>query len=455
MKNSLCLLLIFAMVLALLGCSQETPAGAEPTGTIPATVPTTTPTDPTPCAHIPEIVQTISATCTENGRVISTCPRCGEELTEEIPTLEHSFTAATCTEAPMCTLCGYISGRALGHVYQESVCIHCGDELPQDLPTDCSHHYVLVGQIHPTCTSSGRMDYQCQNCNHKYSQTTESTGHTYLDATCVEAQVCKLCADQKGQPLGHHYDDSTCTRCGAADPTASREVTYTITIRSDKGAAVEGVTVNIFTDDDTPAATGRTNSKGVAKMTLMSADSYRVILSNIPAGLKARESYTFRSTQVNINLTTVPMISPTDHSQANYKTGSTMGDFTLTDTDGNTFNLYQLLKEKDLVILNFWFVNCGPCKAEFPYFEAVNQKYGNVQLLTMNHIDSSTDILELRAQMGITFPMISENIGFQQGFGIQAYPTTVFIDPNGKILKIHLGEFHNLTQLESLIESLI
>lgn len=455
MKNSLCLLLIFAMVLALLGCSQETPAGAEPTGTIPATVPTTTPTAPTPCAHIPEIVQTISATCTENGRVISTCPLCGEEFTEEIPTLEHSFTAATCTEAPKCTLCGYISGRALGHVYQESVCIHCGDELPQDLPTDCSHHYVLVGQIHPTCTSSGRMDYQCQNCNHKYSQTIESTEHIYLDATCVEAQVCKLCADQKGQPLGHHYEDSTCTRCGAADPTASREVTYTITIRSDKGAAVEGVTVNIFTDDDTPAATGRTNSKGVAKMTLMSADSYRVILSNIPAGLKARESYTFRSTQVNINLTTVPMISPTDHSQANYKTGSTMGDFTLTDTDGNTFNLYQLLKEKDLVILNFWFVNCGPCKAEFPYFEAVYQKYDNVQLLTMNHIDSEEDILALRQQLGVTFPMIIENIGFQQGFGIQGYPTTVFIDPNGKILKIHLGEFKNLTQLESLIESLI
>jgi thiol-disulfide isomerase/thioredoxin len=154
-------------------------------------------------------------------------------------------------------------------------------------------------------------------------------------------------------------------------------------------------------------------------------------------------------------LSTVSVISPTDHSQANYKVGSTMGDFTLTDTNGNSYNLSQLLKEKDLVILNFWFVNCGPCKAEFPYFEAINEKYDNVQLLTMNHLDSEKDILALREQMGVTFPMISENIGFQQGFGITAYPTTVFIAPNGKILKIKEGDFRNQAELETLIESLL
>ena len=107
------------------------------------------------------------------------------------------------------------------------------------------------------------------------------------------------------------------------------------------------------------------------------------------------------------------------------------------------------------MILNFWFVNCGPCKAEFPYFEAINQNYGNVQLLTLNHLDSQKDIVALRDQMGVTFPMIAENIGLKQGFGIQAYPTTVFIAPSGKILKIQVGEFKTQAELESLINSLV
>lgn len=457
MKKYICLLLAFAIALSLWGCGQDTAVETDPTGTTPTTVPTgpSAPTEPTGCVHAPEVIQTVPATCTETGRVISACPLCGEEFTEDLPALGHSFTAANCTEAPMCTLCGYTSGSALGHVYNNGVCIHCGDKLPQDIPTDCQHNYILAKQIAPTCAASGRMDYQCSKCDHTYSQTIDATGHKYSDATCTEAEVCKACGAQNGKALGHNYKDGSCTRCGGADPDASKEVTYTVTIRSDKGAAVEGITVTVFTDGDTPAATGRTNAKGVATMTIISAESYRVILSNVPAGLIAKESYSFKSTRININLTTVSIISPTDHSQANYKVGSTMGDFTLTDTDGNTYNLYQLLKEKDLVILNFWFVNCGPCKAEFPYFEAINGKYDNVQLLTINHIDSEKDIIALREQMGVTFPMISENIGFQQGFGIQAYPTTVFIAPSGKILKIKVGDFKSQAELEALIESLI
>ena len=190
-------------------------------------------------------------------------------------------------------------------------------------------------------------------------------------------------------------------------------------------------------------------------MTLLAADSYTVKLSNIPSGFAAKESYTFKSTRVNINLSTLSVISPTDHSQANYKVGSTMGDFTLTDTDGNSYTLSQLLKEKELIILDFWYVNCAPCKAEFPYFEAISKKYDNVQILTMNHLDRESDIIALREQMGVTFPMISENIGFQQGFGIQAYPFTVFIDGNGRILKIHNTMFSNQAELEAVIESLL
>lgn len=298
--------------------------------------------------------------------------------------------------------------------------------LPDDEPDDaCQHHYSQT-YVPPTCTEDGSITQICVDCND------------------IRIEIQKA--------IGHEYLNGVCANCGQKDPSVPAEVTYTVTVRSDKGKAVAGVIVSVYTDGDQPAATGTTNENGVATMTVLQAQKYTVKLSRIPPGSSCKESYTFSSTTVNINLTAMSVISPTDHSKANYKIGSTMGDFTLTDTDGISYTLSELLKQKDLVILNFWFVNCNPCKAEFPYFEAINEKYSNVQLLTMNHIDKEADILALREQMGVTFPMIVENIGFRQGFGINAYPTTVFISSSGKILKIQVGDFKTQAELEAWIE---
>ena len=133
-----------------------------------------------------------------------------------------------------------------------------------------------------------------------------------------------------------------------------------------------------------------------------------------------------------------------------------MGEFTLTDTDGNSYTLSDMLQENKLIILNFWFVNCGPCKEEFPYFQAVYHKYSkDVQLLTLNHIDKESDIIALREQLGYTFPMIAENIGFREGFGMSMYPTTVLIGSNGKILRIITGGFHSEQDLIDTIEPFV
>lgn len=447
MRKLLSLLLVIAMMLSLFGCDMPNKPDIQ-----------TDPIDNTgkaDCQHAPEVIRTTDSTCMEAGSIVSACPLCGEEFTEVIPATGHTFIDPTCTQAKVCSACGTTDGKALGHNYVSGKCDRCGAKMPgyEEKPTGCAHDYWLTSQIAPTCTNQGSFTYTCDQCGDTYTDTVAAKGHVYTDATCDEPKTCHVCNATEGGALGHSYSNGCCIRCGAADPSVPVEVTYKVTVRSDKGTFVEGVTVSVYTTDTTPAAVSRTNSNGVATMTLMSADSYKIVLTDVPSALSAKESYTFRSTTVNINLATVSQITPNDHSKANYKAGSIMGDFTLTDTDGNSYTLSELLKEKELVILNFWFVNCGPCKAEFPYFEAAYKKYaGNVQLLTMNHFDTESQIKELRQQMGVTFPMIKENIGFQQGFGITAYPTTVFIDSSGKILKIKVGEFKNQTELDEMIE---
>ena len=201
---------------------------------------------------------------------------------------------------------------------------------------------------------------------------------------------------------------------------------------------MSGIKVEVYVGN-TLAATGTTDNQGVAKMTRSTTgSSYKLVLSNVPEEYEDKESYTFSSINVSVNLKTVPVLDPNDHSKAMYTVGSTMANFVLTDVDGNVYDLSQLLQEKKLIILDFWYVNCAPCKKEFPYFEAMLEQYD---------LDSEESIRNLRAELhadpatAVSFPMIRDTLGITQGFGVTSYPLTAFIDPSGKVVYVHPNAF--------------
>ena len=45
-----------------------------------------------------------------------------------------------------------------------------------------------------------------------------------------------------------------------------------------------------------------------------------------------------------------------------FTTGQKMRPFSVTDINGNKFTLAELTGK--VVVLNFWFINCGPCRQE-------------------------------------------------------------------------------------------
>ena len=325
---------------------------------------------------------------------------------------------------------------------------------PSDTPS-CEHVYDKQSFTEPTCTEFGHLSTQCLLCGDCQSISVAPTGHQFTDATCTMAKECQVCGFVEGEPLDHAYVDNTCSRCNAVQLPDGTRVPFSVTVRSNKGALIAGVTVTIYADGIHLMGSCVTNANGVATMPVYRSENYKIVLSNVPQGLSAKEAYTFRSTTANINLTAVAQISPDDHSKANYRVGSYMGDFTLTDTDGISYSLSTLLTEKDLVILNFWFVQCGPCKEEFPYFQEIYGKCDNLQLLALNPINSQEDIVTLRQQMGITFPMVRDTIGLSEGFQVSAYPVTVFIDKTGKIRQIDVGAYSTQQALEAVIQKFL
>ncbi|MBQ8769224.1 MAG: redoxin domain-containing protein [Oscillospiraceae bacterium] len=320
--------------------------------------------------------------------------------------------------------------------------------LVTETPTDtgCQHDYQQTYTKAATCSAEGYKKFTCRKCGAVTRQEIPIKDHSYKDATCLQPKTCTGCSRTEGAALGHSYGgDHLCIRCGAKNPSVSPEsmrVDFVATVRSDEGVALAGVTVSVYTTSESGGAV--TDQKGMATVALNAGSSqYTVRLSNVPEGYEVQESYSFTSAQVTINLKSLPVRSdPNDHSKARYKEGDEMMDFTMTDVDGRTYQLSQLLQENKLVILDFWYVSCNPCKKEFPYFEAALKAYGDdVVLLAVDPFYSAEDIRQLRDDMELSFPVFQDPLGLSGGFRVESYPTTVFIDSTGTIRRIHRSAF--------------
>ena len=134
--------------------------------------------------------------------------------------------------------------------------------------------------------------------------------------------------------------------------------------------------------------------------------------------------------------------------------GGAAPELTFTDAQGNVISLKELLKEKKLVVLNFWFVDCGWCRKEFPVMEVSYQRFReNVEILAVNPYDSREDIAAFREENGLSFPMVSCSEELALVFGINGYPTSVCIDRDGTISLIHSGAITDPSVFDKLFET--
>ena len=116
--------------------------------------------------------------------------------------------------------------------------------------------------------------------------------------------------------------------------------------------------------------------------------------------------------------------------------GKVAPDFTLKDINGNMVKLSDFRGKA--VVLNFWATWCPPCKVEIPWFEDLQNKYGSQGLEVVGvALDDSSDkeIADFAKEMKMNYPVLlgKEETSDLYG-GVEALPTTFYIDRNGKII---------------------
>lgn len=121
-------------------------------------------------------------------------------------------------------------------------------------------------------------------------------------------------------------------------------------------------------------------------------------------------------------------------------------DFTVTDLNGNSHNLFALLNSGKSVCIDFFFTTCGPCQQTVPYFEETFVNYGcNTADVFFISIDVGNTDVECLAYVNTymggpsALPVCS---GIEGGgdavinaYGIGAFPTYILIAPNHSIIE--------------------
>jgi thiol-disulfide isomerase/thioredoxin len=126
-------------------------------------------------------------------------------------------------------------------------------------------------------------------------------------------------------------------------------------------------------------------------------------------------------------------------------------NFTLENLQGQKVSLASY-KGRPLVV-DFWATWCGPCKVEIPWFEKLHDQYAGQGLeilgVSADDLDKNDaaklftekrDINDFATQMKMNYPVLIDGQSVEDAWGgLDALPTTFFIDKHGKIVASTVG----------------
>ncbi len=225
----------------------------------------------------------------------------------------------------------------------------------------------------------------------------------------------------------------------APTTTKGQPTDYKVTIQNAAGRPMEDIDVQFNDKDGNIQGIARTDENGVAECTLPRQDGYTVSLSHVPNGYKYDEKYSIVGNGAVISLKSEP-IQGASMAGADLNVGDIIYDFEITDTDGKVYKVSDILKEKKVLILNFFFTTCQPCISEMPYMEAAYQTYkDDVEILALDSMgDTQDEVAAFKEQLALNFPLAVvptswDSVPYNPSYGQATYPTTLVIDRYGMI----------------------
>lgn len=104
----------------------------------------------------------------------------------------------------------------------------------------------------------------------------------------------------------------------------------------------------------------------------------------------------------------------------------------ITDINGNKYDL-KLANDK-IYVINFWFINCPPCRAEIPELNELVTKYKenkDVVFLAIA-LDEKYELIDFLKTMPFTYNIVDGKY-YAQKYGVKSFPTHIVVGKDGLI----------------------
>lgn len=131
--------------------------------------------------------------------------------------------------------------------------------------------------------------------------------------------------------------------------------------------------------------------------------------------------------------------------------------FSLEDVDGNKHDLSQL--KGKVVVLNFWFIGCAPCKKEMPHLNTLVKEFKGKDVVFLAFEVNNNDASKVKAVTKNNFDYVqipTTRKDLPQLYKISTYPTSYVIDQKG-IVRYALAGYNpfKLPEIGRTIERLL
>ncbi len=138
---------------------------------------------------------------------------------------------------------------------------------------------------------------------------------------------------------------------------------------------------------------------------------------------------------------------PEEREESSSLLGRTAPEFALPNLDGSTLALADLRGET--VVLNFFATWCGPCRMEMPDLSrfSTSARARGIRVVGIDVQEPPTVVREFVASMALAFPVLLDEDGAaSEAYGVEAFPTTLLIDPSGAVVAVQVGMIENFDE---------
>ncbi|EIL97942.1 redoxin [Rhodanobacter thiooxydans] len=122
----------------------------------------------------------------------------------------------------------------------------------------------------------------------------------------------------------------------------------------------------------------------------------------------------------------------------------------VSDLDGHEVPLETLRGQP--TVINLWATWCGPCRREMPVLAEAQRAMPRIRFVFADQGESAAAVQHFMQvqRLALENVLIDGNLQLSNHYNARGYPTTLFLDADGRLRDMHMGELSRATLAERL-----